>query len=220
MLIKPTPKTFCVDEPKKCNRRDAPKAIVDLDDIFDVHSYDYLEEEFGTLSRPKTTIEEEEVVNKETVPNNENFNFVEACQTLKEDITGNVKDEESDSEPRYDAVNLSDIRRAKVNVGDLTAEISNLDISAGEETISVSENDGPNLDDLADSVSTENTFVESEDAAVGGNTERPANETKNGKVYLASGSQESFVIIWDTETGSVSQRIQLKTHGKMAVPSE
>lgn len=77
-----------VSRPQKVAKsRQKPQPIVDTNDMFDIYSFDYLENEFGTLSNfnsAKNT--QEEPKQQLNIQNNEGFDFVEACQSLKEDI--------------------------------------------------------------------------------------------------------------------------------------
>lgn len=65
-----------------------PKPAPADDDCFDIYSFDHLEEEFGTFA-PKAMEQEsdqEELESTEKLPANSNFDFIEACQSLKNDI--------------------------------------------------------------------------------------------------------------------------------------
>lgn len=42
----------------------------------------------------------------------------------------------------------------------------------------------------------------------------------NGFDYLASGAQESSIVIWNTEDGTIVDKIQLKCQGRMEIPSK
>lgn len=92
------------------SRRKA-QPIVDHGDMFDIHSYDYLENEFGTLS--SNTMSD---VSKHQLSfhSNEDFDFVEACQSLKEDILRPPKPEGEEYEvnkseiPEFDGSDESD----------------------------------------------------------------------------------------------------------------
>lgn len=39
------------------------------------------------------------------------------------------------------------------------------------------------------------------------------------KYYLATSTQEAFIYIWDTESGKIMHKINLKSHGKSKIPS-
>lgn len=52
--------------------------------MFDIYSFDYLETEFGVLSDSNPIVEEPKP--QVDIQNNEEFDFAEACQSLKEDI--------------------------------------------------------------------------------------------------------------------------------------
>lgn len=40
------------------------------------------------------------------------------------------------------------------------------------------------------------------------------------KYYLATGAQESVIYIWDTESGKIMHKLNLKSHGKSTIPSK
>ncbi|KAJ6642190.1 Protein rigor mortis, partial [Pseudolycoriella hygida] len=92
---------------KKVARSRKPQPIVDSSDIFDIYSYDYLEDEFGTLRDVNPSIEEPKPL---IVASNENFDFVEACQNLKEDILRpkNPEDYEDDRSENSELRNETD----------------------------------------------------------------------------------------------------------------
>lgn len=209
-------------------RRDAPQPIVDDGDMFDIHSFDYLEEEFGTITKPvrprdneDSTIEEvNEVGTGKGIVNHADFNFVEACESLRDQIVGEREEAEKESllaESECSAVNMSDIQRV----------VTDSVIADGSIQFSESENGGGDVgEDDATKASIRSTIGSSHDANELADIETELTELKisvdeSGKVYLASGAQESFVIIWNVNDGSISDKLQLKVqHGKMAIPSK
>lgn len=205
-------------------RRDAPQPIVDEGDMFDIHSFDYLEEEFGSVSKPvvhshdveDSTIDEGSIVGVgKGVVTNENFNYVEACESLRDQIIGDRDEAEQESLPDVEcsAVNMSDIKRV------VPDEIADGSIVFSDSEI------GEHAEEDATKASNQSTFGSSHDANEFAEIENELSELKisveeSGKVYLASGAQESFVIIWDVSNGNISDKLQLKVqHGKMAIPS-
>lgn len=200
-------------------RRDAPKPIVDEGDMFDIHSYDYLEEEFGTISRPKPPTEGDDFRSVSTgtgVVNHERFDYAEACLSLREQIVSEKQAAETEStEPGEDgcAVSMSDIRDAKRDDSALKSE------SFASEEANVDDDDTAKASILSTIGSSHNA---NELADIESDlSELKITVTVSSKVYLASGAQESFVIIWDVNDGSVSDKLQLKvSSGKMAIPSE
>lgn len=205
----PSKPKFDKTSEKKQTRREAPKPIVDAGDMFDIHSYDYLEEEFGTISYANRETQNDFIKNNKPNPTNENFNFVEECQTLREQISaGN----QSDSDGDQTAVNMSDIRnmmKAKAAVVDDSIELSDdSDNSAGIDDFS-------NRSTIGSSHNT-TEIAELEDVIKDLNSD----EAKmNGVVYLASGAQEAFVVIWNPETGSICDKIPLRSQGRTKIPS-
>lgn len=210
------------------SRRDAPQPIVDEGDMFEIHSFDYLEEEFGTISKPVRSRDFDESTNDESnsvgtgkgIVNNENFNYVEACESLRDQIVGERDEAEKESLPddACSAVNMSDIKRVVID-GDRADGSIVLSDSGGTEEV-----DGE--DDDAAKASNRSTIGSSHDVNELVDIEIELSELKinverSGKIYLASGAQESFVIIWDVNDGSISDKLQLKVqHGKMAIPSK
>lgn len=229
---------------KKETRRDAPKPIVDAGDMFDIHSYDYLEEEFGTITRTQPyakhnkphDADDEEIV-EESNKNNENFNFVEACEALRTQIQASKQQETDDAISEHEscdknAVNISDIRDMKEK---------NFEIADG--SIELHSDDSPNvssIDGTADEFSNRSTigsshnpseFADLENVISALNIneqeqveeERASNDVNdiyNNDIYLASGSQENFVVIWNANEGKIVDKIQFKPQqNRLAIPS-
>lgn len=206
---------------KKQTRREAPKPIVDAGDMFDIHSYDYLEEEFGTISNrvPHGTCDDASD-NQKAETNNENFNFVEACQTLREQIrAGNRSDSDDgymDGDSNQSAVNMTDIQnmiKARSPIKDDSILLSD-------------DSDGPaeidKLSNLSTIGSSHNTteIVELEDVIKDLNIDDDTPKESDGIIYLASGAQESSIIVWNAKNGAVAARIQLRSDkGRAKIPS-
>lgn len=204
--------------------RDAPKPIVDEGDMFDIFSFDYLEEEFGTISKPVRRKDiEDSKVDADTVVgtgsgivNKADYNFDEACVSLRHQIVGEHMDIEKKSLPEEEcsAVPLSEVDL-------ITAEFAIADGSEGDKEADndVKESDPANA-------STRSTIGSTQDVAELADIENELSEMKinvekSGKIYLASGAQESYVVIWNVEEGSVSDKLILKVQrGKMAIPSK
>lgn len=223
---KATPSKTKIDKTaeKKSTRREPPKPIVDAGDMFDIHSYDYLEEEFGTISSssrpaPRDSYDNEPEDHKLS-KNNENFNFVEECQTLREHIrAGNESDSDDadgSSANGQPSVNMTDIRnmmkaRSPGEVQDNSIVLSDDSIDPVDE-----------LSNRSTIGSSHNTteIAELEDVIKDLNINEAAVGKSNGIEYLASGAQESFVVIWNAQTGDVCDKIQLKSQGRMKIPSK
>lgn len=199
----------------KQTNREPPKPIVDFDDMFDMHTYDYLEEEFGTISQPaKSQKESKDIEAPKPTATNANFDFAEACQSLRDQIKkANQSESEDDSDDGNSAcdklaVNMSDIREMVEKNGPIADDsivISDDDEEdgAGKDIANMSE-----LKDLEEVINALDINEKDENIPP-------------GKMYLASGAQESFVVIWNVETGTIADKIQLKSHhGKLPIPSK
>ncbi|XP_031640462.1 protein rigor mortis [Contarinia nasturtii] len=201
----------------KQKNREPPKPIVDAGDMFDIHSYDYLEEEFGTISsKVSGKVDDANENQKVASPNNEHFNFVEECQTLREKIrAGNDSDSDESSEfnrmKNQSAVNMSDIQKFMETKGPNKNDSITLSDDS-DEAVGIDE-----LSNRSTIGSSHNTteIVELEEVIKDLNI----NDDCNGIVYLVSGAQEQNVIIWNIETGSISDKIQLKCEkGRPKIP--
>lgn len=200
---------------KKQTRRAPPKPIVDAGDMFDIHSYDYLEEEFGTISYGSRESQNDFIKNnKPNDTSSENFNFVEECQTLREQISaGN----QSDSDGDQSAVNMSDIR-AMMKSNAAVAKDASIEPSDDGSDDSAAIDDFSNRSTIGSSHNT-TEIAELEDVIKDLNIDEGSKET-DGVVYLASGAQEACVVIWNPETGAISDKIQLKSQGRTKIPSK
>lgn len=200
---------------EKENGREAPKPIVDAGDMFDIHSFDYLEDEFGTITESKKCRErldkstvEDATDDRTTGTNNENFDFAEACQSLRDQIRSNQSDTDG-SEMNCDAsaINISDIKNLKLNDANDSYVCSSAHDSDREENVSDAEN-----------VNEHHAEVESNQwKTKSSESKTPETET----IYLASGAQEPFIVIWNIDNGSIYDKIQLKSQpGKSPIPSK
>ncbi|XP_061397386.1 protein rigor mortis [Musca vetustissima] len=102
----------------KLHRTDT--TIVDADDIFDIYDYDYLDNEFGATTQVSKTksdsISEFVGIEKtqDTSGTAAEFDFAEACQSLKEEINA-LRDEQPQLSPEH-IVSLEDCKNANVCV--------------------------------------------------------------------------------------------------------
>lgn len=237
-------------------RREPPKPIVDAGDMFDIHSFDYLEDEFGAISSnsrraakardgPSNNDDDDDAGdehNKSTVIN-ENFNFIEECQTLREQIRGGSDgdvagtsggcDNQSDSDDSCQRSSGAGPKknRIAVNISDIQDMIKNRGAIADGSLVLSDDNDSGNMescemDDLSNRStigSSHNTveIAELEDVIQNLNiNDAPLTSTDpNDIVCLASGAQESSIVIWNTEDGSIVDKIQLKSQGRVKIPS-
>lgn len=228
-------------------RREPPKPIVDAGDMFDIHSFDYLEEEFGTISstsRAKARgqsnndgndedddADESNQHNKSAI-DNENFNFIEECQTLRDQIRGGGEGGAEGGCDNDDAGSSSGFKRNQiaVNISDIQDMMKHRGPMA-DGSIVLSDDSGNmescEMDDLSNRStigSSHNTveIAELEDAIQNLNTiDTPFTNTDSSDIIcLASGAQESCIVIWNTEDGSVVDKIQLKCEGRVKIPSK
>lgn len=194
---------------QKHTRREAPKPIVDAGDMFDIHSYDYLEEEFGTISKPiKASLPPPKEETKSNA-SNANFDFAEACQSLRDQIRA-VKQSESDDSDldnavcTKNAVNMSDIQEMTKKNGKVAD--GSIGLSDDSHEIDVANNSA--INELEDVINALNINEQNENAP-------------SGKVHLATGAHESFVVVWNVENGEIVDKIQLKSQqGKLPIPSK
>lgn len=235
-------------------RREPPKPIVDATDMFDIHSFDYLEEEFGTISsasrrngtrgQPDGDDNDKPEDHDKSTTNNEKFNFIEECQNLRDQIRaggngGDSDDDRDDNETNNNnsdfddscardgikrnqvAVNMSDIQNMMKNrspIADGSIAVSDNNDSANMELCEIDE-----LSNRSTIGSSHNTveIAELEDVIKNLNiNDATLTEASNGSVYLASGGQESCIVIWDVENGSIADKIQLKCQGRVKIPSK
>lgn len=202
--------------------REPPKPIVDAGDMFDIHSFDYLEEEFGTITESKKTrekfdksIDEGAEDDRNAGKKNENFDFAEACQTLRDQIRSNQSDSDgSETNGDTSAVNISDIKNLKLDDANDSTVCSSAHGSDPEGNVT----DSGNLDESQ-------TEAEPNQAELDPNEAEPESSELKAQeketIYLASGAQEPFVVIWNVDNGSIHDKIQLKPQpGKSPIPSK
>lgn len=235
------------------SRREAPKPIVDAGDMFDIHSFDYLEDEFGAISansrrtarargQPANNIDDEDddndnddersSQNKNTV-NNENFNFIEECQTLREQMrTGGDNQSDSDDSCQRGGGAAAKRNQVAVNMSDIQDMMKNRSPIPDGSIVLSDDNDSGNMasceiDDLSNRStigSSHNTveIAELEEVIenLNINDATISASDPNGIVYLASGAQESSIVIWNSEDGNIVDKIQLKSQGRVKIPSK
>lgn len=204
--------------------RDAPKPIVDEGDMFDIFSFDYLEEEFGTISKPARRKDtEDSEVDAETIVGTgkgivkeDDFNYDEACVSLRQKIVGEHMDTEKKSLPKVEC--------PPVNVSEVNRIMADFAITNDSEEENKANNDIKEIDPA--NASTRSTIGSTQDVAEFADIEDELTEMKTtvekaGRIYLASGAQEPYVTIWDVNEGTVSDKLKLKVHhGKMGIPSK
>lgn len=235
---------------KRANRRDPrrepPKPIVDAGDMFDIHSFDYLEDEFGAISstsrhgaptraRPDNDNgvadddDDGPGDRNKSVTNNENFNFIEECQTLREQMRVGGESNQSESDGGSTAGKRNQV---SVNMSDIQDMLKQRGPMADGSIVLSDDNDSGNMasceiDDLSNRStigSSHNTveIAELEEVIehLNINDATLSASDPNGFVYLASGAQESNIVIWNTEDGTIVDKIQLKCQGRVKIPSK
>ncbi|XP_013115871.2 protein rigor mortis [Stomoxys calcitrans] len=101
-------------KPVKLTRTDT--TIIDADDIFDIYDYDYLDNEFGAAPQNKVDPISEFVgieKSNESSGTAAEFDFAEACQSLKEEINA-LREEQGQGSPDHVSVSLEDCKNADV----------------------------------------------------------------------------------------------------------
>lgn len=198
------------------NRRGPLQQICDTDDIFGIHDSANDFEEFGTfLSKPSllndTVDETIEFDDRKATATNDEFDFSEECKTVRDEIIAinqvDGPDEISgaNSECAVTMQDIENMRKTQVPNKDDSFQLSEDDNLSNHSTISTS--DFVNLDDsqIDEMVHTATEEVE---------------KKQNDRVFLASGSYESFIIIWNIDTGEICDKIQLKSHARNRIPSK
>ncbi|XP_075165402.1 gem nuclear organelle associated protein rigor mortis [Haematobia irritans] len=102
-------------KPVKLARTDT--TIIDTDDIFDIYDYDYLDNEFGATPQTKMDPISEFVgieKSKESSGTAAEFDFAEACQSLKEEINALREDQGEHMSSEHVSVSLDDCKNSNI----------------------------------------------------------------------------------------------------------
>lgn len=167
---------------KVAKTRRKPQPIVDSGDMFDIYSFDYLENEFGTLSDVNPIVEEPK--QQLNIQNNEGFDFVEACQNLKEDIL-RPDNPEADEE---NEVHQSEIPENGTD-GSEHSDCRSEDFVAVNETLRQLD-----LTDRADV-----SAIETESDTI---------------LSIVTASREPVIWIWDLNAGAALEKVAFKSSPK------
>lgn len=186
---------------KERQQRGPPIPIVDEGDIFDIHQYDD-GDEFGASARPPLSSIAVGVAADadDAIPNIiDHLDFMDACQTLKEDILLGLRPPSSDPQVTFNDLD-SAVAAAK------NAEISNDIIVESDEYsldgIIVANEYDVEIDDDQSSLAASNEL----------DIETLAKQQSGPIVFLASGSMnEAHIWLWNTVTGIAEHKIQLPT---------
>lgn len=204
-------------------RREAPRPIVDAGDMFDIHSYDYLEDEFGTISSNTSTWKEarkDASTASKTTANDANFNFIEECQSLQEQMKANESDSDSQGAvSNQSAVNMADIRNMMKARGSVPKSNDSIDLPDGSDGSADEVDEFSNRSTIGSSHNT-TEIAELEDVIQNLNIDDTPSKDLANVVYLVSGAQESYIVLWNPEDGSIVNQLHLKSQGKMKIPSK
>uniref|UniRef100_A0A182YIM0 WD_REPEATS_REGION domain-containing protein n=1 Tax=Anopheles stephensi TaxID=30069 RepID=A0A182YIM0_ANOST len=165
-------KSVAQNRPKKQARKKAA-VVADESECFDIYDFNESLEEFGTIVDRESTDEKRDQF-REKAKTVEGFNFLEACENLKEDIlqAANRRDEE---EEEYETGERSAIVQEEFNTDD--------------------ENELDDCEKLRDYV-----VVGNEDREANVETDEEHDEV-DYKLILVSGGRENAVWFFDYETG-------------------
>lgn len=171
-----------------------PKSMFvdDSSDIFDIYSFVEVENEFGAYKdRPQDILNDTEDLNcsklMEEPANSSNFNFVEACNNLKDTILGTPARGGDSSKTTYESnQELYGVPNEK-NYSDESNE-------------SISSSHTPQFQDSFLNLTTENkTTPQKNDFVV--IEKKDSTKTQADTTMLASGSKENFAWIWNVDQG-------------------
>lgn len=151
--------------------------------MFDIYSFDYLENEFGTLTDVNPI--QEEPKQQLSIQSNEGFDFVEACQSLKEDIL-RPANPETDEENEVHQSEIPDLGTDGSDQSDCRTE---------------------DYEDVNDTMRQ----LDLEDK----NEELPKIKTDADTILsIVSASREPFMWIWDLNSGAALEKITFKSSQK------
>lgn len=170
-------------------------------DTFDIYSYDHLENEFGTIQEKFTEEEPEEEIPEKEIEQNENFNFIEACQNLMEDIICGIDVKEDEKPEEKDEPGCSS---ALTQFADL-----NLNETRNDSMVPVlSPPASPEKDDFLEECRKVKDFIVV--SKIGDEIIENSNEDR---VYLATASKEKWIWLWDCGSGGSMHRINMSYVG-------
>lgn len=177
------------------------KQIIDTSDMFDVYSFDHLENEFGAIIETKTSSLDAYQVDDdknsssdrfEELKDNSNFDFVEACANLREDILRSTSPDESEKP------DILGENQALADDFHLEHEFERIDNTTLEVLDTTDINEISKIDD--------ETTLEDLDCTL----EQTFEATVEKRTFLVSSSRENFLWIWDPTTGTNVHKIEMK----------
>uniref|UniRef100_A0A182U7X9 Uncharacterized protein n=1 Tax=Anopheles melas TaxID=34690 RepID=A0A182U7X9_9DIPT len=177
------------NRPKKQARKKTVP-VADDSDFLDIYDFNESQEEFGTIIDREAKDDKQNQF-REKAKTVEGFNFLEACENLKEDIlkAANRRDEEEEEDD--EAGEQSTLAQEDFNTDD--------------------ENDLDDCEKLRDYVVVDNEDREAEEEPLDNR------EEFESKLILVSGSRENVVWFWDYETGLPIDKIVIpsETNGRL-----
>ncbi|KFB49251.1 AGAP010152-PA-like protein [Anopheles sinensis] len=171
---------------KQARKKAAPEA--DASDFFDIYDFNENQEEFGTIIDRESQNKQDQF--REKTKTVEGFNFLEACENLKEDIlkAATRRDDEDEEEGDEDGGDRSHIHQEEFNTDD--------------------ENELDDCEKLRDYVVVDNDGDRSE-GNEDGQSEEEGYETK---LIIVSSSREVYLWFWDYETGLPIDKIGMPSN--------
>lgn len=187
---------------KEARLRGPPKTIVDADDAFDIYDFDDGADEFGVISRATyaatTTVPVDKNNKPEQIAANADFNFVEACESLVDDMLRAVPAAMDDScAVANDFEKLSLSGGSDIVIAPEDATLTQQAIDAATASAKLSETDH----------SSDESFVHVEGGA-------EAVRRTITFIASASGGKESTIWLWNVDAGGSTHKIQLKAAAK------
>lgn len=193
-------------------RRGPPQPIIDSNDVFDIYEYDDCAEEFGASARPATTIMiMEPAAAKEPI---EVFDYVEECKNLKQDILLSVSSEVENDNQNDSLVNNADLSATLSQTEHFSEELNNSK-KAGDECSS-----DESYVNIVENALDLTTFADADllEMSMGADTptKLPPHNYSEPITYLASGSREAYIWIWNAVTGVGEHKIELPRAPKVS----
>lgn len=181
---------------KEYRLRGPPNTIIDEDDAFDIYDFDDGADEFGVISRPTYGAAAAAVKETKSVGSSENFNFVEACQNLKEDIL--------QATPAMDeSLIASDFEKLSM-INELAAALDEPEQSAVQTPTKKKTIKSLNESDLIE------TFEHSSDDSFVHVMGEQVVAKRVTFLASASSSKEGIIWLWNVDAGSSAHKIGLK----------
>lgn len=198
--------------------RGPPQPIVDSSDVFDIYEYDDCAEEFGASARPANTILLKEAAAAKEPDPIEVFDYIEACKNLKQDILLSVS-----SEVENDNQNDSLIDNVGSDLSVTLSQTEHIDEEVGNPKKACDEcSSDESYVNIVENALELTTFADADLMEVSmGTTDTPKKLPKhfnNSKPipYLASGSREAYIWIWNAVTGVGEHKIELPRAPKLS----